>query len=119
MNPNFEYNGYIEKRNDELIIMVEGNPLTINDIHYNEFTIGEEVEIIVRPEMIQVRTEEGKYSATIKQAAYLGESIEYILDFNGNELTAHETDPSRLEIIPEGSSVKISFMEDCLHILKK
>ena len=116
---NFLEGKIIEKRNDELIIMVEGNPLTINDIHYNEFTIGEEVEIIVRPEMILVRTEEGKYSATIKQAAYLGESIEYILDFNGNELTAHETDPSRLEIIPEGSSVKIAFMEDCLHILKK
>ncbi len=116
---NFLEGQITERHGDDLVIATHGSTLTISDPHYHDFAVGETVDIVIRPEMVKVRTDEGKFQGRIKQAAYLGESIEYFIDLNGLQLTAHETDPTRLDMIPEDTSVKISFMEDCLHILKK
>lgn len=103
---------------NELEIEVEGKTIFLSDPRYVDFNAGEKVDVVVRPEMVHVRREEGKFEAKIIQAAYLGESIEYVLDLNGKQITAHETDPARLDIIPEKSNVKVSFIENCLHVLK-
>lgn len=108
-----------ERHGDQLVIKARGGVLKISDPHYHDLEIGSTIDIVVRPEMVEVRREGGQYAGTVKQAAYLGESIEYILDFNGQEITAHETDPNRLDMIEEGSSVSISFMEEQLHLLRK
>lgn len=53
----------------------------------------------------------------MRRAAYLGDSIDYDVEVNGQELTAVETDPSHLQLHPEGSEVWLTFSEDCIHIL--
>ncbi len=111
--------GTIAKNNNgNLEIEAAGKVIKLSDPRYGEFSTGDKVTLIIRPEMIHVRADEGKFDAKIIQAAYLGESIEYVIEIDGRHFTAHETDPARLDMIPEQSAVKVSFIENCLHVLK-
>jgi iron(III) transport system ATP-binding protein len=80
------------------------------------------VTMIVRPEMINVRKAGGQLHGIVRRAAYLGDRIDYDIavcgdEVNGQVLMAVENDPSHLELHPEGSTVELSFSEDCIHIL--
>ncbi|MBN1877509.1 MAG: TOBE domain-containing protein, partial [Anaerolineae bacterium] len=84
------------------------------------------VTMIVRPEMIRVRKAGGHLRGIVRRTAYLGDRIDYDVavccgdvEVNGQVLMAVETDPSHLELHPEGSTVELSFSEDCIHILPK
>lgn len=79
--------------------------------------VGAEVTMIVRPEMIRVRQTGGHLRGIVRRAAYLGDSIDYDVEVNGQLLTAVETDPSHLQLYPEGNEVSLTFSEDCVHIL--
>ncbi|MBN1921327.1 MAG: ABC transporter ATP-binding protein [Anaerolineae bacterium] len=79
--------------------------------------VGAEVTMIVRPEMIRVRQTGGHLRGIVRRAAYLGDSIDYDVEVNGQLLTAVETDPSHLRLYPEGNEVSLTFSEDCIHIL--
>ena len=105
--------------NGALRLETFGKTVDVSDPNYSGFKVGDSVDLVVRPEMVHVRRDEGKFDATVTQASYLGESIEYILDMNGQRINAHETDPARMDIIPVGTPVKLSFIENCLHLLKK
>ena len=107
-----------EAKNGDLKIRVLDKIISLSDPYYAEFTTGQQVDLVVRPEMVHVRRDEGKFDAKVVQASYLGESIEYVLDLHGSQITARETDPSRMDMIPEGTDVKVSFIENCLHVLK-
>ena len=107
-----------EAHNGDLKISTHGDVVSLSDPFYANFKAGDKVDLVVRPEMVHVRTDEGKFSGKVIQAAYLGESIEYVIDVHGAKMTARETDPARMEIIPEGTEIKLSFIENCLHVLK-
>lgn len=107
-----------QANNGDLKIDCYGQTIELNDPYYADFKAGDKIDLVVRPEMVHVRRDEGKYNAKIIQAAYLGESIEYVMDMNGQKITAHETDPARMDMIPEGTDVKLSFIENCLHVLR-
>ena len=79
--------------------------------------MGAEVTMVVRPEMIRVRKSGGQLGGIVRRAAYLGNSIDYDVEVNGQVLTAIETDPSHLQLHPEGSAVELIFSQDCIHIL--
>jgi len=80
-------------------------------------TAATQVTMIVRPEMIRVRQTGGHLRGIVRRAAYLGDSIDYDIEVNGQVLTAVETDPSHLRLYPEGNEVSLTFSEDCIHIL--
>jgi ABC-type Fe3+/spermidine/putrescine transport system ATPase subunit len=77
------------------------------------------VTLIIRPEMIQIVDGGGKVKGTVRRTAYLGDSIDYDVEVDGQLLTAVETDPTRMVIHPEGSEVGLNFHEDCIHVLPK
>lgn len=79
--------------------------------------VGTRVTMIVRPEMIRVRKAGGHLRGIVRRAAYLGDSIDYDVEVNGQVLTAVETDPSHLQLYVEGSEVGLTLSEDCIHIL--
>ena len=81
--------------------------------------INEEVTLIIRPEMIRIVGDGGKVKGIVHRAAYLGDSIDYDVEVDGQLLTAVETDPTRMIIYPEGSEVGLDFHEDCVHVLPK
>jgi len=83
----------------------------------SELQTGDNVTLIVRPEMISVNTREGTYEGIVKRSVYLGDLIEYDVDLQQQIITGIETDPARMEIIPEGSKVFISFANDYIQAL--
>jgi iron(III) transport system ATP-binding protein len=109
----------IENTGAEVIVKAEEAILKVSDPHYSRFKAGETVDVIVRPEMVNVSTTEGMIDGTVLQAAYLGDSIDYVLSAFGKTITARETDPAKMKVIPEGSAAKISFAEDCIHLLPR
>jgi len=81
-----------------------------------EHAVGREVTLILRPEMIKV-VDEATVVGVVRRAFYLGDTIDYDIEVNGQLLTAVETDPTRMVIHPEGSQVGLEFYEGCIHVL--
>ncbi len=82
-----------------------------------ELKNNQKVTLIVRPEMISVSTRQGTYEGIVKRSVYLGDVIEYDVEVQDHVITGVETDPARLDIIPEGSKVFISFADDYIQAL--
>jgi iron(III) transport system ATP-binding protein len=78
--------------------------------------VGEEVTLIVRPEMVKI-SKDGEVTGVVRRASYLGDTVDYDIEANGLLLTGVETDPTRMVIHPVGSTVGLSFHEDCVHVL--
>jgi iron(III) transport system ATP-binding protein len=81
--------------------------------------VGEQVTLIVRPEMIRIVDGETKGRGIVRRAAYLGDSIDYDIEVDGQLLIVVETDPTRMVIYSEGSDVGLDLCEDCIHVLPK
>jgi iron(III) transport system ATP-binding protein len=79
--------------------------------------VGEKVTIIVRPEAVKVQPENGIFKGLVRRAVYLGNLIEYDMEVGGQLITGVETDPSKMEVIPVGSTVSIGFVENCIQVL--
>jgi iron(III) transport system ATP-binding protein len=93
-----------------------GKSVTLSNIK-REFREGEEVTLIVRPEMIQIKKTGGIYPGIVQRATYLGDVIEYAVDVDGMPVLGTETDPRVTELFPEGEQVTLSFAEDCIQVL--
>lgn len=93
--------------------------IAISDPVYRDLAVGEDVDVVLRPEIIKVDRREGSAKAVVLQSAYLGESVEYILEYLGQKISAKETDPTRLTVIPAGTEVRISFPESCVHLIRR
>ncbi len=61
--------------------------------------------------------EGGAVQGIVRRASYLGDMIDYDVEVNGNLLTVVDTDPTRLVIHPEGSTVELALFEECIHLL--
>jgi iron(III) transport system ATP-binding protein len=100
----------------ELTVRSLGEAITLSNIK-REFQVGEDVTLIVRPEMIQIKKTGGLYQGTIRRAVYLGDEIEYVVEIGGLSILGTETDPHVTELFPEGESVTVGFAEDCIQVL--
>jgi iron(III) transport system ATP-binding protein len=83
------------------------------------YAVSDAVTLLIRPEMIRVVERGGQVRGQVRRAAYLGDSIDYDIEVNGQLLTAVETNPSRMVIYPEGSTVELELRQDCIHVLPK
>jgi iron(III) transport system ATP-binding protein len=81
-------------------------------------TAGEEVTLIIRPEMVHV-VEEADLQGIVRRASYLGDAVDYDIEVNGQVLTVAQTDPTRLVIYPVGRQVGLELYEDCIHVLSR
>jgi iron(III) transport system ATP-binding protein len=101
----------------DLVVSVHGTPVRLKTVQetYGE---GEKMTLIARPEMIQVSAD-GGLSGIVRRASYLGNMIDYDVEVSGQLLTAVETDPRRTTIFPEGATVGVNLLADCIHILPK
>ncbi len=115
---NFVPGEIVGRDGDKVDIKMGEMKLSITDPVYRDFAVRDAVDVVLRPEIIKVDRDSGVADATVSQAAYLGESVEYILDFLGQRISAKETDPTRLRVIEPGTPVKLSFPESCIHMIK-
>jgi iron(III) transport system ATP-binding protein len=109
--------GTIQAQNDPtLTVRSLGETITLLNVKRN-FQRDEEVTLIVRPEMIQIKRSGGQYKGIVRRAVYLGDVMEYVVDVNGQLLLGVETDPNVTELFPEGEAVTLRFAEGCIQVL--
>ncbi len=82
-----------------------------------EFSTGEAVTLIVRPEMVTIKKSGGIFNGIVRRAVFLGDVIEYDVEVAGQLITGLENDPRVLELFPEGEKVTLGFADDCIQVL--
>jgi iron(III) transport system ATP-binding protein len=103
--------------NGRLTVEVLGSSHTVPAAH-NNFQIGQEVTLVVRPEMVMIDPPADAHATGIvREAAYLGSMVEYDVEVNGQLLSLVENDPRRTIIHSEGEQVAIQFLDDCLYVI--
>lgn len=106
----------LDQAGSTLTVRSLGKSITLSNVK-REFHKGEEVTLIVRPEMIEIKKTGGLYNGIILRAVYLGDVIEYAVEINGHSILGIETDPRITELFPDGEKVTIGFAEDCIQVL--
>jgi len=113
---NFVAGVVLEQDGSSLTIKSLGKSITLSNVR-REFHGGEDVTLIVRPEMIQIKRSGGIYNGVVRRAVYLGDVIEYAVEVGGVLILGIESDPRVTEIFPEGEMVTLGFAEDCIQVL--
>ena len=113
---NFVQGKVLEKKESGLTVDVLGKSLALTDIK-RDFKPGDAVTLIVRPEMMRIKKKGELFQGTIRKAVYLGDVIEYDVDVNGQILTGLETDPTVIDLFPEGEEVLVGFAESSIQVL--
>lgn len=106
----------LAQKNSKLTVRSLGESVTLSNIKH-EFREGEPVTLIVRPEMIQIKKKGGLYQGIVRQAVYLGDTIEYAVDVDGVSILGTESDPRVTELFPEGENITLGFAEDRIQVL--
>ncbi|MFN8454999.1 MAG: ABC transporter ATP-binding protein [Anaerolineae bacterium] len=78
---------------------------------------GQAVNMVIRPEAIQVVEQGGQYQGIVRWASYLGSLIEYDIEVAGQSLSSTNSDPCHTVIHPPGHAVGLRLLEDCVYIL--
>ena len=113
---NFVDGVVLAHENHKLTVKQLGQALTLSNVK-REFQNGEEVTLIVRPEMIQIKKSGGLYKGVVRRSVYLGDVIEYLVEISGCLVLGIETDPRVTELFLEGEEVTLGFAEDCIQVL--
>lgn len=99
-----------------VVVDLFGKPLALSKEYANR-ALPKRATLVIRPEMIQVDPTDPILRGTVRRASFLGNSIDYDIEINGQLLTAVETDPMKMAIFPEGSQVGINVCTECIHLL--
>lgn len=84
----------------------------------NSFRIGQDVTLVVRPEMVMIDPPANSHAeGIVREAAYLGSMVEYEVEVDGQLLSLVEYDPRRTIIHSEGERVQVQFLDDCLYVI--
>jgi len=78
---------------------------------------GQAVNMVIRPEAVQVVEQGGQYTGVVRWASYLGSVVEYEIEVAGHSLSITDADPRHTVIYPPGHEVRLRLLEDCAYIL--
>ena len=95
-----------------------GQILTV-DAAENNYEDGPEVTVVVQPEMIFLNRSQSHVDGKVHRASCLGNVVENDVEVGEQLLALVENDPRHVTIYPEGETVQISFLEDCLYVLPR
>jgi iron(III) transport system ATP-binding protein len=103
--------------NGRLTVEALGSSHSVPAAH-NNFKVGQDVTLVVRPEMVMIDPPANAHATGIvREAAYLGSNVEYDVEVDGQLLSLVEYDPRRTTIHTEGERVQIQFLDDCLYVI--
>jgi iron(III) transport system ATP-binding protein len=102
--------------NGQLVVDALGTAMTVA-APSGAFKEGQSALIVVRPEMVEIDHPRGQVEGTVRIANYLGDVVEYDVEVRGQLLALVENDPRHTTIHPEGATVRLRFLEDCLYVL--
>jgi iron(III) transport system ATP-binding protein len=104
------------RENGSLVVEAFGQFIPLAGVG-EDYSPGSPVTLVVRPEMVRVHTGPGPLRGVIRRTAYLGNLVDYDVEVGGQLLTAVETDPLQLQLIPEGTEVEVALCNECIHII--
>ncbi len=103
--------------NGRLAVESLGSTLSVAASH-NNFKIGQDVTLVIRPEMMMIDPPANAHvEGIVREAAYLGSMVEYDVAVDGQLLSLVEYDPRRTTIHTEGERVQVQFLDDCLYVI--
>lgn len=109
--------GVVQEQTDgRLVVKSLGEVLQLSNVQ-RKFHTGEDVSLIVRPEMVSIKKNGEQYKGVIKRAVFLGDVIEYDVEVSGQLITGLETDPNIMVLFPEGEEVTVGFAIGCIQVL--
>jgi iron(III) transport system ATP-binding protein len=83
-----------------------------------DFSAGERVLLVVRPESIELETKKpDTLTGTVRQSVYLGSQMIYEVEVEKKLLTVEIANPQDHIVFSEGEEVTVTFREKSLHIL--
>lgn len=90
------------------------------DIHCNKgaFKAGDEVEVVVRPEAIEL-ADEGDVEAEVLTSTFMGAVQEYSLRIGEHEINGETYNPAGKKIYHSGDKVWLRIQKDALHAVQK
>lgn len=78
---------------------------------------GDMVVAVIRPEALRLSDDPTLPQVTVVQAMYLGSSVDYVVEVDGQPFTVVEADPRFGHVYKEGQSVGITFVPETVHLL--
>jgi iron(III) transport system ATP-binding protein len=78
---------------------------------------GETVVAVIRPEALRLDSDPALPQAKVAQAMYLGSSVDYVVEVDGQPFTVVEADPRFGHVYKEGQTVGITFVPETVHLL--
>jgi iron(III) transport system ATP-binding protein len=113
---NFIEGKVISKNANELVAEVMGKKIRLASSNYS-FSKGDDINLIVRPEMMRIKKTSEMFDGVIRRSVYLGDSIEYDIEVGKNLLIGTENDPNVIDMFTEGEAVTVGIAENCVQIL--
>jgi iron(III) transport system ATP-binding protein len=107
-------NGIIKEKNEKgFIIDISGYLYNIESD--KEYSINDEVKLIIRPESIIIGKED--YKTIVTKSIFMGENHEYEAEWNGQILQISQSNPFGKRAYELNESMYIGFDESSLHLL--
>jgi iron(III) transport system ATP-binding protein len=95
-----------------------GRPL-IASAPLRKFATGEQIYLIIRPEAVRVSRQKGTYPGEVKQAVYLGSTVEYEVETHDQVIAVVVYDPQEGDIFEEGTRVFVELPSEEFHVLSR
>ena len=109
--------GEVKGRDEHgLAVELYGTVLHIKNYADKQFTVGDTVTAVVRPESVTVGTE-GQFEGDIVMSAFMGAHQEYRVKFGDIVLDAEQLNPMGGKLFAENEHVSIRLHEDSIYIV--
>ena len=109
--------GEVKGRDEHgLAVELYGTVLHIKNYADKQFTVGDTVTAVVRPESVTVGTE-GQFEGDIVMSAFMGAHQEYRVKLGDTVLDAEQINPMGGKLFAENEHVSIRLHEDSIYIV--
>ncbi len=76
-----------------------------------------EAVLVIRPEAVRLNTQGSGFAGKVEQGVYLGATMEYEIEVQGQRVSAVVYDPQEEDVFPTGSTVYLEFPAGSFHVL--
>ncbi|MCD6344391.1 MAG: ABC transporter ATP-binding protein [Anaerolineae bacterium] len=109
----------VQSRTDgQLTLELFGRSLTLL-APQGEFFAGAPVYLVIRPEAVRVNRQAGSWTGEVKQAVYLGSTVEYEIETHDHFISVVVYNPQEGDIFEEGDQVFLDLPDTAFHVLPR
>ena len=106
---------------NNITVNLQGRSVVVKNRENTSFSEGEEVNLAIKPEAVDVGGEETGFTGTLDVSSFLGSTTEYKVEFEGSFITVihSNTAAGLMKHFKTGESVNLKFNKEFFHIYKK